>query len=58
MDKLRHNMLSVSQLVDADLDVIFRKFGSRVLDSSDNLVCVISRIGKVFSLISLLLNLL
>jgi hypothetical protein len=51
-------MLSVSQLVDADLDVIFRKFGSRVLDSSGNLVCVISRIGKVFSLISLLLNLL
>jgi hypothetical protein len=25
VDKLRYNMLSVSQLVDADLDVLFRK---------------------------------
>jgi hypothetical protein len=28
MDKLRYNLLSVSQLVDADLDVIFRKSSS------------------------------
>jgi hypothetical protein len=48
VDKLRYNLLFVSQLIDADLDVLFRKSGSRVLDSSGNLVCGISRIGKVF----------
>jgi hypothetical protein len=47
VDKLRYNLLSVSQLVDANLDVLFRKSGSLVLDSSSNLVCGISRIGKV-----------
>jgi hypothetical protein len=41
-------VLSVSQLVDADLDVLFHKFGSKVLDSHGDLVCGISRIGKVF----------
>jgi hypothetical protein len=48
VDKLRYNLLSVSQLVDADLDVFFHKFGSCVPDSSGNLVCDISRIRKVF----------
>jgi hypothetical protein len=48
VDKLKYNLLSVSQFIDADLDVIFRKTGSRVLDSSSNLVCGISHIGKVF----------
>jgi hypothetical protein len=48
VDKLRHNLLSISQLVDANLDVVFRKSGSQVLDSSSSLVCGISRIGKVF----------
>jgi hypothetical protein len=38
----------VSQLVDADLDMLFRKSGFRVLYSSGNLVCDISRIGKAF----------
>jgi hypothetical protein len=47
VDKLRYNLFSVSQLVDADLDVLFHKSGSRVLDSSGNLVCGISRLGKV-----------
>jgi hypothetical protein len=42
------NLLSVSQLVDADLDVLFHKFGSQVLDSSDKVVCGISCLGKVF----------
>jgi hypothetical protein len=28
VDKLRYNLLSVSQLVDTDLDVLFRKSGS------------------------------
>jgi hypothetical protein len=48
MDKLRYNLFFVSQLVDADLDVLFRKSDSHVLDSSGNLVCDISLIGKVF----------
>jgi hypothetical protein len=48
VDKLRYNRLFVSQLVDADLDVLFRKSGSQVLDSSGKLVCGISCLGKVF----------
>jgi hypothetical protein len=48
VDKLRYNLLSFSQLVDADLDVLFHKSGSQVLDSSSKLVCGISRLGKVF----------
>ena len=48
VDKLRYNLSSVSQLIDVDLDVCFRKFGSKVLDSNGDLVCGISRIGKVF----------
>jgi hypothetical protein len=58
VDKLMYNLLSVTQLVDADLDVLFRKFGSRVPDSSGNLVCGISHIVKNFKLMFLLLNLL
>jgi hypothetical protein len=48
VDKLGYNLLSVSQLVDVDLDVLFRKSGSQVLDSSSRLICGISHIGKVF----------
>jgi hypothetical protein len=48
MDKLRYNLLSVFQLVNADLDVLFCKSSTQVLDSSGNLVCGISRIDKVF----------
>jgi hypothetical protein len=48
VDKLRYNLLSISQLVDANLDVLFRKSSSRVLDSSGKLVCGISCNGKVF----------
>jgi hypothetical protein len=58
VDKLKYNLLFVSQLVDADLDVLFHKSGSRVLDSSGKLVCGISHIGMFFKMISLLLNLL
>jgi hypothetical protein len=46
--KLRYNLLSVSQLVDANLDVLFPKSGFKVLDSHGDLVCGIYRIGKVF----------
>jgi hypothetical protein len=44
VDKLRYNMLSVSQLVDVDLSVLFRKLDSQVFYSSSKCVCDISRI--------------
>jgi hypothetical protein len=48
VDKLRYNLLSVSQLCDADLSVLFRKSDSHVLDSFGKRVCGISHIGNVF----------
>jgi hypothetical protein len=48
MDRLRYNLLSVSQLCDADLSVLFCKSDSHVLDPSIKRVCGISRIGNVF----------
>jgi hypothetical protein len=48
VDRLRYKMLSVSQLVDADLDVFFRKLDSHILDSFGKRVCGISQIGNVF----------
>jgi hypothetical protein len=48
MDRLRYNLLSVSQLVDADLSVFFYKFDSHILDSSSKRVYDISRIRNVF----------
>jgi hypothetical protein len=48
IDRLRYNLLPVSQLVDADLHVLFWKSDSRVSDSVGNLVCGVSRIGNVF----------
>jgi hypothetical protein len=48
MDELRYNLLSVSQLINADLDVLFRKSCSQVLDSSRKHVCCIFRLRKVF----------
>jgi hypothetical protein len=48
VDRLRYNLLSVSQLVDADLSVLFCKSDSHVLDSSGHRVCSISHIGNVF----------
>jgi hypothetical protein len=43
VDKLRYNLLSVSQLIDADLDVLFCKSNFKVLDSRGDLVCGISQ---------------
>jgi hypothetical protein len=57
VDKLRYNLLSVSQLIDADLSVLFHKSDSRVLDSSSGLVCGVSRIINVFQSVSHLLSL-
>jgi hypothetical protein len=48
VDRLRYNLLSVSQLCDADLCVLFHKSYSHVLDSSSKRVCGISHIGNVF----------
>jgi hypothetical protein len=48
VDKLRYNLLSVSQLVDANLDMLFCKSNSYVLDYSGKCVCGISRISNVF----------
>jgi hypothetical protein len=48
VDKLRYNLLSVSQLVDADLTILFHKSDSRILDSSGGLICGVSRIRNVF----------
>jgi hypothetical protein len=48
VDRLRYNLLSVSQLCDANLSVLFYKSDSHVLDSSSKRICGISRIGNVF----------
>jgi hypothetical protein len=48
VDKLRYNLFSANQLIDADLDVLFHKSGSQILDSSGKVVCGISRLRKVF----------
>jgi hypothetical protein len=48
VDRLRYNLLSVSQLCDANLSVLFHMSDSHVLDSSGKRVCGISCIGNVF----------
>jgi hypothetical protein len=48
VDRLRYNLLSVSQLCDANLSVLFRKSDSHAIDSSSKRICGISRIGNVF----------
>jgi hypothetical protein len=48
MDRLRYNLLSVSQFCDVDLSVCFHKSDSHVLDSSGKCVCDISRIRNIF----------
>jgi hypothetical protein len=48
VDRLRYNLLSVSQLCDADLSVLFHKSDSHVLDSCCKRDCGISHIRNVF----------
>jgi hypothetical protein len=48
VDRLRYNLLSVSQFCDADLSVLVCKSDSHVLDSSGKRVSDISRIGNIF----------
>jgi hypothetical protein len=57
MDRLRYNLLSVSQLYNAGLSVLFYKSDSHILDSSSKRVCGISCIGNIFKLIFHLLSL-
>jgi hypothetical protein len=48
VDRLRYNLLFVSQFCDADLSVLFRKSDLHVHDSSSKRVCGIYRIGNIF----------
>jgi hypothetical protein len=48
VDRLRYNLLSISQLCDANLSVLFLKSDLHVLDSYGKHVCGISHIGNVF----------
>jgi hypothetical protein len=48
VDKLKYNILSVSQLVDTNLEVLFCKYDSHVFYSSGKRVCGISRISRFF----------
>jgi hypothetical protein len=48
VDRLRYILISVSQLCDADLSVLFCKSDSHVLDSFGKRVCGISHIGNIF----------
>jgi hypothetical protein len=48
VDRLRYDLLFISQLCDADLSVLFHKYDSHILDSSGKRVCSISHIGNVF----------
>ena len=45
---LKFNLLSVSQMIDEDLEVHFKKDECKVLDTSSDLVFRISRFGRVF----------
>jgi hypothetical protein len=58
LDMLRYNLLSASQLCDADLSLVFCKSDSHVLDSFGKRVCDISHIGNIFQADFFLLNLL
>jgi hypothetical protein len=51
VDRLRYNLLSIFQLCDADLSVLFHKSDSHVIDSCGKRVCGISRIGNIFQAI-------
>nr|AAK02025.2 Putative copia-type pol polyprotein [Oryza sativa]AAP52042.1 retrotransposon protein, putative, unclassified [Oryza sativa Japonica Group] len=48
VEDLKYNLLSVSQIVDEDFEVHFKKTGSKVFDSCGDSVLNISRCGRVF----------
>ena len=49
VSNLHFNLLSVSQLLEDDYEVRFKKGLSRVLDARGDLICQISPFGRVFS---------
>jgi hypothetical protein len=57
VDRLRYNLLSVSQLCDADLSVLFQKPDSHVLDSSGSVFVASLAMKMFFKLIFHLLSL-
>jgi hypothetical protein len=48
VQSLGYNLLSMSQLLDEDFEVLFRPGGSRILDSRGDLVCMVVPEGQVF----------
>jgi hypothetical protein len=58
VDKLRYNLLSVSQLVDADFDVFFSSLIRKFLILLASVFMTSLALAKSFKLIFLLLNLL
>jgi hypothetical protein len=56
MEKLRYNMLSISQLIDADLDVLFHNMVLKCLILVVTLFVVFLALGRFFKLIFLLFN--
>jgi hypothetical protein len=58
VDKLRYDRLSVSQVVDADLDVLFASLVREFLILLAILFVVFLTLAKSFKMIFLLLNLL
>ncbi len=48
VEDLKYNLLSVSQIVDEEFEVHFKKTGSKVFDSRGDFVLNISRYGRVF----------
>jgi hypothetical protein len=45
---LHFNLLSISQLLDDDYEVSFKRALSRVLDAKGDLICQIFPFGRVF----------
>jgi hypothetical protein len=58
VDKFRYNLFSVSQLVDDDLDVLFKNLVLAFLILLASLCVAFLALKRFFKLISLLLNLL
>jgi hypothetical protein len=48
VQSLGYNLLSVSQLLDEDFEVLFQPGSSRILDSRGALVCMVVPEGQVF----------
>ncbi len=48
VEDLKYNLLLVSQIVDENFEVHFKKTGSKVFDSCGDFVLNISRYGRVF----------